>query len=271
MYVGVDIGGTKTLVAALGKNGVIKQQLRFATPKDYANFLLELRHAASNLETKDFQAGAVAIPGRVDRQRGRGLNFGNLPWQNVNIQHDAERILDCPIIIENDAKLAALSEALLVKGKYAKVVYITISTGIGYALVVDGIIDSSVGDSGGRAMLLEHRGKLVPWEDFASGQAIVRRYGKQAQDITDPAEWRQISRELSQGLIQLVAMLEPELIIIGGSVGDYFDRYGKFLAAELKKYKLPMVNLPELRRAARPEEAVIYGCFDLAKQAYSHA
>ena len=60
-------------------------------------------------------------------------------------------------------------------------------------------------------------------------------------------------------------------IVIGGSVGTYFDRYGKFLEAELKKFETPLVKAPALRGAARPEEAVIYGCYDYAKQLYGNA
>jgi len=232
MYIGVDIGGTKTLVAVLTDAGKI-------------------------VESKKFNA--------------RAINFGNLPWKNISIQHDLEKLCKCPFVVENDAKMAALSESNLLKGDFNKVLYVTISTGIGYGLVSDGIIDSNIGDGGGRAILLEHRGKLQPWEDFASGHAIVARYGKRAEDIHDAATWHQISRDLAKGFIHLIAIAEPEVIVIGGSVGSYFDRYATILAAEIKKYHIPLVPMPQLRSAQRPEEAVVYGCYDLAKQTFSHA
>jgi glucokinase len=257
-------------VAVLDDRGVIKEEVKFATPKSYGDFLLELKHAATSLKIDDFKAGAIGIPGQVDRKRGRGIKFGNLPWENVNIQHDAEQIFHCPTVIENDAKLAALSEAMLLKDHYNKVVYITISTGIGYALIMDGVIDTGIGDSGGASLLLEHKGKLMPWEDFASGQAIVKRFGKMAEDITDKSSWEIISREFAQGMIQIIAMLEPDVIVIGGSVGNYFDRYNKLLETALKKYKLPIVDLPAMLQAQRPDKAVVYGCYDLAKQVYGH-
>ena len=271
MYVGVDVGGTKTLLAVLNEHGEIVEQKKLPTPKTYANFLLELKHAVSQLETKDFKAGAVAIPGRIDRKHGRGIVLSNLSWKNFNIQHDAENIFKCPIAIENDTKLAGLSEAMLIKDKYSRIAYVTISTGIGYTLVVDSKLDVNVGDTGGRAIQLEHKGKMMAWEDFASGRAIVERYGKMAKDIDDPAVWHQISRELAQGFIHLIAILEPEVIVIGGSVGEYFDKYADFLSKEITRYKLPMVVTPDLRQAQRPEEAVIYGCYDYAKQVYGHA
>jgi predicted NBD/HSP70 family sugar kinase len=272
MYLGVDVGGTKTLVAVLDEHGVIRQKQRIATPKTYGHFLLELRHIAAHLGDFDFKAGGAGIPAiKMDRKHGRAANYGNLPWRDTPIQADLERIFDCPFVIENDAKMACLSEAMLLKDKYGRVAYATISTGVGYALVNDGVIDVNIGDGGGRILKVEHRGKHIALDDFASGRAIVERYGKKAEDIHDKATWQKISRDIAKGLVPLIAMMEPEVLVIGGSVGVYFDRYANLLMAELKKYELPSIFIPELRQAQRPEEAVIFGCYDLAKQVYGHA
>src|ERR1035437_1329698 len=119
MYAGVDVGGTKTLVAVLDDNGVIQELRKFPTPQNYHNFILELQHTVAFLTTKDFKAAGVGIPAaQIDRQHGVGINFGNLPWKNVHILADAEKILRCPIVVENDAKMASLSEAMLVKDTY---------------------------------------------------------------------------------------------------------------------------------------------------------
>ena len=271
MYVGVDIGGTKTLVAILDEHGRITHSLKFATPKNYDHFLLELRHIAHHLPIKEFWAGGVGMPVTVfDRKHGRGVSFGNLPWRNVPVHRDLERIFDCPIVVENDAKMAALSEAMLLKDQYRVVLYVTVSTGIGYGLVIDGQIDTSIGDGGGKTILLEHKRQFVPWESFASGHAIVERYGKMAKDITAESTWEAISRDLAKGLIELIAVTEPDVIVIGGSVGSYFDRYQKPLKKALSRYHIPLLKRPDLIAAQRPEHAVVYGCYDLAKQTYGH-
>lgn len=272
MYLGVDIGGTKTLVAVLDDGGVITEQRKFLTPDNYDVFLQELRQAIHSFTEQEFRAGGIGMPVTVyDREHGRAVSFGNLSWRNVSVQHDVERLSHCPMATDNDAKLAGLSEAMLLKHKYDKVLYITVSTGIGIALIDQGKIDENIGDGGGRPLLLEHRGKLVPWESFASGRAIVERYGKKAKDITSETTWHAIARDLAQGLIALIALTEPEVIVIGGSVGTYFNRYGILLAEELKRYKLPLVPMPPVLGAQRPEQAVIYGCYDYAKQVYPHA
>jgi len=270
MYVGVDVGGTKTLIAALNEHGEIVESHKFPTPPIYKNFLLEVRHTLAHMEHRDFKAGGAGIPvTNFNRDTGRAINFGNLPWHNVLVQHDLEKIFHCPFVVTNDAKLASLSEAMLLKDKYKRVLYVTISTGIGYALTVDCEIDENIGDAGGRTIMLEHKGKFQAWETYASGKAIVARYGKRAEDIHDEATWKAISRELTQGFLELIAIMQPQVIVVGGSVGNFFERFQPFLAAELKKFETPLLPIPELRKAGRPEEAVIFGCYDLAKATFA--
>jgi predicted NBD/HSP70 family sugar kinase len=271
MYIGVDIGGTKTLVAAIDDSGVILEKIKFPTNKDYEQFLNELKQNVNALENKEFQAGGVGMAASVmDREHGRAISFGNLPWTNVSIQKDIEEITSCPMVIENDAKMAALSEAMLVKDEYARVLYVTVSTGIGFAIVDHQIIDDNFGDAGGKSLMLEHNGQTVSWESFASGHAIVEEYHQMAKDINDPEVWKKVSAELAQGFIHLIAVTEPDLIVIGGSVGNYYDKYGTFLIEDIKEYHMPLVKLPVIRGAQRPDDCVIYGCYDLAKQKFSH-
>jgi predicted NBD/HSP70 family sugar kinase len=68
--------------------------------------------------------------------------------------------------------------------------------------------------------------------------------------------------------MELVAVLQPEVIVIGGSVGTYFERYGQFLNDALKSYQVPLLSMPPVIGAQRAEEAVVYGCYDLAKQRF---
>jgi glucokinase len=269
MYLGVDVGGSKVLAAVLDDNGVIVEHTKFGTPGDYHDFLQKLAETVAAFTTKDFQAAGIGIPATsFDRASGQALTFGNLPWRNVAVQADIERLFHCPVVVENDAKLGALSEAMLLKDTFKKVLYIALGTGIGIGLVDNGRIDTSIGDAGGRLMLVEHQGKHVPWEELASGKAILKRYGKPAHDIEDPSTWKTIARHMATGFVELIALTEPEVIVIGGSIGVYFDRFGEFLEQELKRYETPLLKAPALRGAARSEEAVVYGCYDLAKETY---
>jgi len=271
MYLGIDIGGTKTLIACLNEQGVIKERVKIHTPQVYNVFLSEIAKVIANLSTKKFIAAGVATPGRIDRKQGLGVAFGNLPWHHVPIQQDIKRMLGCPVVIENDANLAGLSEAMLLKDTYSRVLYVTVSTGIGTGIIVNQVIDSAFADSEGGHMVLEHAGRLQRWEDFASGKAIVHRFGKQAHDITDSKTWHIIAHDLALGLIELIAVMQPDVIVMGGGVDRYFDRLEASLLEELHKYESPLVPIPPVRPAARPDDAVVYGCYDLAKQLYGTA
>ncbi len=266
MYGAVDIGGTKTLVAVFAHDGKIIEQVKFPTPKDYGEFCKELAATVASLSTKDFQRVVVAAPGVIDRKRGVGMVFGNLPWTDVPIEQDVEKLFNCPIKLENDSKLAALSEARALRGEFGKVLYVTISTGISGGLVVDGKLDADLEDIEPGHMILEHSGKFERWEDFASGRAIVKKFGKRADEITDPQDWYIIARNIAVGLNTLIATLDPEVIVLGGGVGGHLDKFQSRLEEDLKIYEHPMTPVPPIRKAIRAEEAVIYGCYELAKE-----
>jgi predicted NBD/HSP70 family sugar kinase len=265
MYLAIDIGGTKTLAATLTEEGVIKEKIKFPTAYSYKEFLIDLSKIVADLSTKEFTACGVGVPGRIDRSNGAGVAMGNLPWKHVTIESDISRIAHCPAYVENDANLAGLSEAMAIKHKYDRVLYITISTGIGTGYIVDQTIDRSLANSEGGQMPMEHHGKIKAWEDIASGKAIVKKYGKKAQDITDKATWTLISHDIALGLVDLITIIQPDAVVFGGSVGVYFDRFKEILEKDLQRFETPLVPMPKLLKALRPEDAVLYGCYDLAK------
>jgi predicted NBD/HSP70 family sugar kinase len=265
MYIGIDIGGTKTLIAALTNEGAIHESLKFPTPEAYDDFLKELKDNVAKLTTKDFRAGAVAAPGAIDREHGVFKRGGNLKWEKEPIQRDVERIVNCPMLLENDANLAGLSEAMLLKDKHAKVLYLTISTGIGGGFIVNQQIDPSMGDIEPGQMMIQRGDRIVKWESFASGKAIFEHYNQKASEIEDPKIWGAIVKDWAVGFIDVMAITEPDVIVLGGGVGHYLPKYHDLLVAELKKYATPMVPIPPIIQAQRPEEAVVYGCYDLAR------
>ncbi len=270
MYLGIDIGGTKTLVASLDDRGVIQEEFRFPTPKLYKDFLKKLAENVEKLSTNKFVAVGVGAPGKIERENGVGVAFGNLPWRGATLGADIKAIAGCPVVVENDANLAGLSEAMLLK-QHQKVLYVTVSTGINTGFIVDQKIDPNLADSEAGHMMLEHNGKLKSWEDFASGRAIVARFGKRASEITDKHTWQIIAHDIAIGLIDLIALIEPNVIVLGGGVSSHFDKFGEYLQNYLKQYDNPLITLPEIRVAARPEQAVVYGCYDLAKALYGTA
>lgn len=266
MYAAVDIGGTKTLVAVFNADGTISEQSKFPTSPDYQTFLTDLANTVANLSTKSFVSGALGLRGNINRETGFSLFDDVLKWGQVAVRDDCSKILSCPLLMENDSKLAGLSEAILIKEEFRKVLYVTISTGIGSAFIVDGKLDQNTINSEVGKSLFEHDGKLQQWEDFASGRAIVATYHKPASEIEDPASWHQIAQNIAVGLIDIVAAYTPEVVVFGGGVGAHFDKFEQPLAQIIQDIKPVEIVFPALRAAQRPEEAVIYGCYELIRQ-----
>lgn len=270
MIIAVDIGGTKTLVARCRLDGTVEEQERFETPKKYADFKRVLSKYVAKIATSECTVVSVAVPGKIDRQTGVAIAFGNLDWSNVPIQDDLRNITKLPVLIENDANLAGLAEAHQLDPMPQHVLYVTISTGIGIGSVNGGVLDPDLLDSEGGSMLFEHEGRLQKWEHFASGKAIVARFGKKASEIEDPETWKIIARNIAVGLYNLCSVLEPEHVVIGGGVGTHFAKYKDFLLQDIQDMADPLVHIPPITQAVQPEEAVIRGCIIYARHHEQH-
>lgn len=235
------------------------------TPPTYPEFIAQLKVKISELDHKKYKSCAIAIPGKVDRTKGVGVGFGNLPWKNVPIGKDLQKFLNIPMAIENDANAAALSEARELPKHYRRVLYVTVSTGIGTGFVIDRELDPDTLDTEGGHMMLEYENKLQKWQDFASGRAIVKRFGKPASQIQSIATWKIIAHNIAYGLIEHIVILNPDIIVIGGGVGSHFEHFGSYINQEMSRYASNVTTIPPVVGAKRAEEAVIYGCYELAK------
>lgn len=268
MILGVDIGGTKTLIGLFDLKGQIAFQKRFPTPTTYANFLKEFENTITELIPK-IDTVVVAAPGRIDRKTGKVVAFGNLPWKNIPLKQDVERITNKKVMVENDAKLAALAEASLISDKFDKILYLTFSTGIGAGLVYKGHLDEAMIDSEAGQMLLANRdeeNKLVRWETMASGKALFKKYGKKASEIDDPKIWESHSYKMALGIVELCAVIEPDAIIIGGGVGSHFSKFDQPLSKSVSKLLPDLVKRPVLLGAKNAELASLLGCFEYANE-----
>ena len=259
MIIAVDVGGTKTLVAGF-KNKEYSFEHRFATPKNQQDFLTDL--LAILLPLKDeITTLSIAIPGLIDQHSGTVLRCGNLPWKNFELRTLLKRSLDCHVFIENDANLAGLAEAHSLPHIPQVALYITVSTGIGAGCIVNGTILPALSAVEPGHILIKRDGKLQEWEDYASGKALKERTGQFAADIKDPVIWKDVASRVADGLYALIPTLNPDVIIFGGSIGTYFERYWQTHLEKILRENLhTFVHIPPLVQAKNPEEAVLYGC-----------
>jgi len=268
MYLGIDVGGSKTLFAVFDTSGKVITEHKIQTPRNYEELKAEIaKTIRGELAQYQFSHCCCAVPGWLDFKNGIVVAFGNLPWQNIHIKNDLAMIMPgTTILIHNDAKLAGLSEALILQGRYRKVLYLTISTGIGGGIIIDGVIDPDFANFEPGQMMFDYQGKPTQWEDFASGRALKVRTGKLASEIEDEAIWKEFSKLVVVGLEELLATVQPDVVIFGGGVGAHYDKFSQFLEEGLQAIKNPLVPIPPLVKAQRPDEAVIFGCYDYIKQ-----
>lgn len=260
MLLAVDTGGTKTLVTGFDRSGKPTHEYRFETPRNVDEYLAALSEVIhDNFRGRVFDAVVIAVPGTV--RNNIAVWCDNLGWQNVDIAKHIKPLVECPVWLENDANLAGLAETRALGTMPPSSLYVTISTGIGTGIIVNGQLLPAMSGSEGGHMLVEYDGGVQEWENFASGFAIRKIYGKYARDIHDKRTWREISDRISRGFLTLVPALQPDVIIIGGSIGTYFERYIDMLRDLLAKHLPPHIPVPEIRQAAHPEEAVLYGCY----------
>lgn len=261
MILTIDTGGTKTLISSFEGNGKMGASIKFPTPANQKDYVSALREVVrTNYGHDKVEVIVLALPGIV--KDGIAVWCNNLGWANFNAAKELHDLLPgVPILIENDANLAGLAETRALNPVPVSSLYITVSTGIGSGVITNGFIDPGVRLSEAGRALIEYNGRVQQWETFASGQAIVKVYKKFARDITSKRTWRQIADRISRGLLAIIPTLQPEVIIIGGSIGTYFSEYGATLRQILTEHLPSHIPCPKIIRAQHPEEAVIYGCY----------
>ena len=253
MFLAIDIGGTKTLIALFTKRGRVIRRKKFKTAHGSKTFISDLVEALERFRKYKIKQIVVAIPGTV--QKSYSVHFGNRKWDDIDIFTPINNLFDCPIKFENDASLATLYEGFKLPGK---TVFLTFSTGIGGGIVEKNhIMPESAGFEPGH-WLFEYNCKTAEWEDIAAASAIEKFYHVDyATNLRKKTEMEDVARRIYLGLPKIVKEYHPDTIVLGGPMGKIFRAYSKYLPKDLGV---------KLRRPKRPNESVIYGCYLLAKQ-----
>lgn len=253
MYLAVDIGGTKTLIALFSRKGRIIRRVKFKTAKIYKRFIEDLILNLDRFKKYKIKTVVVAIPGTV--QKNYSVHFGNRNWNDIDLISPIKNLFDCPIFFENDASLAALYESFRLPGK---VIFLTFSTGIGGG-VAEGnrILPESKEFEPGHKMYW-YNGEIKEWEDIAAASAIENFYHvDHATDLRKKEVMKDVAARIYLGIPDIVKKHQPDSIVLGGPLGKIFKLYAKYLPDEPKvKY----------RRPKRPNESVVYGCYRYARQ-----
>ncbi len=249
---GLDIGGTKMAAGVVDADGRVDGFVVAPTdaergPRDGLERLFALgRRAvtASGAATEEIAGIGIGCGGPLDSARGVLIAPLHLPgWTDVPIADLAAASFDLAAVLENDATAAAAAEHRYGAGRGTRnMVYLTVSTGVGGGVVIDGrLFRGSTGNGGelghvtvdwhGRRCLgCGRRGCL---EAYASGTSIAERAREQGMDVASSADvaaaalagdvvatrvWDETCEALACGITSLANLFEPELVVIGGGV-----------------------------------------------------
>ena len=245
MIIGVDLGGTKILTALADSKGNILSAVKIDTEassgpeKVLSNITRSILMAAkqAGVPTSKISKIGIGAPGPI---LGEAIIVSppNLPgWKNVNIKSILQRELKINVCVENDANAAALGELYFGAGKgFKNLVYMTISTGIGGGIIIDGkIYRGALGVAGEVGhMVMDPKGPKCGCgrrgclEALAAGPAIAKMAGKKTAVDVDAAAKKGDKRSIKaietaakyigMGIGNINNILNPDIFVIGGGV-----------------------------------------------------
>lgn len=260
MHLIFDIGGTKMRLALSRDGQIFEEPTIVSTPPD-DSLASEFKKISDQLTGG---AGPQTICGGVSLKKLKALE-------------EIKKLFSCPILIENDAALAGLGEARSGAGKGFKImVYITISTGVGGARIVEGKIDTHLANFEPGHQIIDYREPTKRFEDYVSGAAIRALTGKEPREIESDAFWRDSAKILAVGLCNSILHWTPEVLVLGGSMMHHPGLKVEDIETELQILlsRTPLNRLsfcPKLYAAALGDKGGLFGALALLKQNLSQS
>lgn len=314
-YVGIDFGGMSAKAGLFDKNSKMLAKDTVKTSKDdnYVTTVAKMAQLVKKLcEENDVPIKSVrriglASPGVIDSKEGVVVRWGNYNWSDKPLARDMSEAVGAEVRVVNDANAAAYGEAIYGAAKaYKNSIFITLGTGIGSGIIIDGKLFEGVRGAGAEAghMVIQVGG--VPcgcgrkgcFEQYASASALIRDTKRAMFENKESIMWQMTggdpenvdgktafaaSREgdaaaqtvvknyivyLGEGILNLVSIFRPEAVILGGGVCNE----GEYLLVPLRKYVAERLyvgcdKVPlTLNRAALGNDAGIYGALAFAME-----
>jgi len=311
-YIGIDLGGTKILTAVADDNGEIIARVKLATETELGqerikkNIFKSIYKVLEKTDIKIEKIKSIGIgsPGPLNVEKGIIYESANLPIKNMEIVDLIEEETGINTYLQNDANTAALGEKVFGAGKEADdLLYITISTGVGGGIIINGkIYYGHTGNAGEIGhMTVDPTGPQCGCgnygclESFSSGTAI-KNMAKKAIENDESTLIKKLARDkklsaklvakaaekgdqkaldifakagyyLGIGIANLVNIFNPEMIILGGGVmkakGYFLDRAKE----EFKKRALKApADIVKIKEAVLEDEIGVKGAIAVAMQ-----
>ncbi len=269
MYLLADIGGTKTRLAASSDLQTFGEPIKIDTPANYSDGMAKIVQIAKEFARGEEVGGiSLGLPGVIVPEK-QSLHDSNMPeWDGRPIVDDLSGALHAKVHAINDTALVGLGEAVHGAGVGASiVVYMTISTGVNAARIVDGQLERSVYGSEIGEQYIFIDGKAMHLGDVLSGKAVEQKYGVHPRDLgKDHEAWEVLAQCAAYGLYNSIVHWSPERVVIGGSmmneIGISVDRIRFYVEQLNRKYP----KLPDIVHSSLKDEGGLYGGLELLKQ-----
>jgi glucokinase len=264
--IGVDLGGTKCAIGKFdAKTWKREEETSFPTQakQGMAVVMDDIVDAVNKLKTDDTIAVGIGVPGLIKQPEGILVKAPNIAKsENIEIKKLFEEKIGLPVAVGNDANCFVLAEAKMGSAKdHRSVVGITFGTGVGGGIVIDGkVFEGAHGYAGEIGHMLMMPGK-PPYEttdmrgeveQFLSGSAM----GKRCEDAKSPEDYLNsavcsfmqpdIYREVAWLCTNLIYLMDPDVIVFGGSAGHALVEHVEQITEELKKWTMPGTPLPAI-------------------------
>lgn len=283
---GIDLGGTKCDIGLFdGQSYKLVQTKRIPTRADdgFDAVLDDIAAAVHELRDDSVTAAGIGIPGLIRQPEGLLLNAPNIRnAKDIPVKKLLAEKLEMDVHVGNDANCFVLAEACMGSAKnYNAVIGITFGTGVGGGIVIDQkIYEGAHGYAAEIGHMLMMPGK-PPYEtddkrgeveQFLSGTAM----GKRCTEAQSPEDYLEgavcsfmqpdVYREVAWLCTNLIYLLDPDVIVFGGSAGHALHKHIDHITEELHKWLLPNTPLPVIV-AAEAKNAGMVGAALLTKNA----
>jgi len=263
--VGYDIGGTYIRIAIVSEYGNIVKTIKEETGKikngeDLRDRIVALYEKINAKEYGPIGLG-IGICGPVYQKTGYVYILPNIGIGNFNLKKLVQEKIDIPVFVGNDANMAGLAEAKLGSGINHKIVqYITVSTGIGGALIINGkVIEGRDGFAQeiGHMIISSSKRKqsqatnFGSWESQCSGTAIYNRAIEEGLNVSNTRDVFELEKkenpiakkiigdwikDMGVAIANINLYIEPNIYIIGGGVSNSAKFYFDKIKEEIDKY-----------------------------------
>lgn len=249
MLISIDLGGTKTRIATSSDGDKLLDIIEFDTHQDLPKLKAAIREGVQGLVgDKEIEYICLGVPGWVDKKSRTFENIVNYPKLNGK---KFEELFDLPenfpnLFVENDANLAGLGEAYEKEvSEFGSLAYLTLSTGVGGVKISNKKICNDqdmfepghmiINEDGIYDEVCEQTGCL---HSYLSGAMFEKVYNDNPETCESEEVWGEYGSHLATGIINVIAMWDPQVIVIGGSISNKYNLFSSAMFEKLKKQSL---------------------------------